>query len=273
MRFHDGTIATAPIAAAEVQGYAFDARIRMAELADEVWQDDGLAATLRREAADLQERFEERFTVHRDGGRFYALGLDHEGRQIDSLSSTIGHLLWSGIVPEERARECADQLTSPALFSGWGVRTMSSDDVAFNPIGYHTGTVWPHDTAIAVSGLMRYGFHSEAVRIGTAMLEAADYFDNRMPEVFAGYERATTPFPVSYPTACSPQAWSAGAPLLILAALLDLRPDRGRGGLRCERPATLPHPVELRGITALGDRYDIAADSESVVVSRCVGSA
>ncbi len=250
-----------------MQGYAFDARMRMAELADEVWQDDRLAGRLRLEAAELRQRFEERFTVHRDGVRFYALGLDHDGRQIDCLSSVVGHLLWSGIVPDERARECADQLMSPALFSGWGVRTVSSDDRGFNPIGYHTGTVWPHDTAIAVGGLMRYGFHAEAVRIGTAMLEAAEYFDHRMPEVFAGYARETTPVPVAYPTACSPQAWSAGAPLLILTALLGLRPDRHSGRLLSERPAPLPQPIELRGMSAMGSRFDVVADGESVAVS------
>ncbi len=114
---------------------------------------------------------------------------------------------------------------------------------------------------------MRYGFHAEAVQIGTAMLEAAEYFDHRMPEVFAGYGRDKTPFPVSYPTACSPQAWAAGAPLLIITALLDLRPDRHSGRLLSERPASLPQSVELRGMSAIGSRFDVVADGESVAVS------
>jgi glycogen debranching enzyme len=226
IRFHDGSIAAPPIATCEVQGYAYDALVRAAELARGPWQDVELGHRLEARAATLYERFNDVYWCEERGG-FYCLALDADKRRVDSITSNMGHLLWSGIVPAERARQVAQQLLAPTMFSGWGVRTMSTDDLGFNPIAYHCGTVWPHDNSIAVAGLHRYGFHEEANRIWAAMLDAAQNFiDFRLPEVFAGYGRAIGPFPVEYPTASSPQAWAAGAPLLMLRAALGVRPDQ-----------------------------------------------
>jgi glycogen debranching enzyme len=259
MRYHDGTVARTPVAAAEVQGYAYDARLRAAELCRHVWDDPELAARLEREAAQLKTAFNQAFFSERDGEGYFVLGLDHEKRQIDSLCSNIGHLLWSGIVDEPRAAAVAEQLMSDTLNSGWGVRTMSDRDRGFNPIGYHTGTVWPHDNSLLTAGLVRYGFRQYANRIASDMLTAARHFDYRLPEVFAGYRRGMTPFPVAYPTACSPQAWAAGAPVLFLTCMLGLRPDPGDGRLYVD--AVLPEAcrrLELRGISALGRRFDVS---------------
>jgi hypothetical protein len=146
---------------------------------------------------------------------------------VDSLTSNIGHLLWSGIVDDDKADAVAAHLMGPRLFSGWGVRTMAEGDGGYNPIGYHNGTVWPHDNSFIAAGLARYGFREEAARIALAMLEAAEFFHHRLPEVFAGYPRSETRFPVEYPTACSPQAWAAGAPLLCMTTVLGLQPSEG----------------------------------------------
>jgi glycogen debranching enzyme len=260
MRFRDGTIARPPIAGCEVQGYAYDARLRCAQLAREVWEDPSLADRLEAEAADLRSRFNDDFFIETASGGRFALGLDRDGRQIDSLCSNIGHLLWSGIVADERVDQTADQLLSPELFSGWGVRTMSEADRGFNPIGYHTGTVWPHDNSLIVAGLRRHGYRQYARRISSAMFDAARHFDYRLPEVFAGYPRSLTPFPVGYPTACSPQAWAAGAPILCLTELLGLRPDPSSQTLRMD--ADLPDRcsiLRLHGVAAFGKRYEVTA--------------
>ena len=258
MRFRDGGVARTPIATAEVQGYAYDARLRCAELARLVWAEPELASALEREAQQLKARFNEDFFRAGDDG-YYVLGLDHEKRQIDSLCSNIGHLLWSGIVDGPRAELVAAQLMSLPLNSGWGVRTMSSNDRGFNPIGYHTGTVWPHDNSLVVAGLCRAGHREPANRVITSMVTAARHFDYRLPEVFAGYEQARTPFPVAYPTACSPQAWAAGTPVLFLRCMLGLRPDPERGLLHAD--PVLPEAcgrLQLRGVEALGRRFDIS---------------
>jgi glycogen debranching enzyme len=258
MRFRDGSVARTPVATAEVQGYAYDARMRMAELARLVWRDESLAGELETEAEQLRQQFNRDFFRETPAASYYVLGLDHEKRQIDSLCSNVGHLLWSGIVDETRAALIAEQLMSHTLNSGWGVRTMSDGDRGFNPIGYHTGTVWPHDNSLVMAGLVRYGYRQYANRIATSMLDAARHFDYRLPEVFAGYTKEMTPFPVAYPTACSPQAWATGAPVLFLTCMLGLRPDPQTGKLHAD--AVLPEAcqrLELRGVEALGRRFDI----------------
>ena len=226
-RFQDGSFAESPIAAVEVQGYVYDAKRGLADLAREVWRDKALADRLEREADELRKRFDEAFWVDERGG-FYALALDGQKRRVDSRSSNMGHLLWSGIVPPEKVAKVVDQLLSEDLWTGWGIRTMASDAAAFNPISYHNGTVWPHDTALAAWGLARHGHVAEARRIGRALIEAAAHFDWSLPEVFAGYARDETPFPIAYPTAARPQAWAAGTPILLVRVLLGIEPDRER---------------------------------------------
>jgi glycogen debranching enzyme len=220
--FADGSQSRLPRACSEIQGYVYDAKLRCARLARQFWLDAELADRLEEEAVELKRRFNEDFWLSDRG--YFALALDGDKRRVDSLTSNIGHLLWSGIVDDEKAESLARLLLGPRLFSGWGVRTMAEGDGGYNPIGYHVGTVWPHDNSLVAAGLARYGFHKEAAQIAFAMLEAAEFFDHRLPEAFAGYSREQTRFPVEYPTACSPQAWATGAPLLLIRVLVGLEP-------------------------------------------------
>jgi glycogen debranching enzyme len=256
--FRDGREAEGPIALCEVQGYAYDACLRAAELAEDVWDDTPFATGLRQEAADLRERFDRDFWVEDRG--HYALALDGEGRRVDSLTSNVGHLLWSGIVPEERAATLAGHLLGDGLYSGFGVRTMAGGEGGYDPEGYHTGTVWPHDNALVAMGLARYGFREEANRIVLGLLDAAPRFGHRLPEVFAGYSRQERPEPVPYPTACSPQAWAAAAVPLLVRAVLGLEPDAQERRLRLDPalPEGVGH-IELRGVPASGERHDVGA--------------
>ncbi|MEA2667516.1 MAG: hypothetical protein QOJ33_450 [Chloroflexota bacterium] len=218
--FTDGTVAKGPIATCEIQGYAYDARVRMARLARDVWEDPQLADRLERDAAALRDRFNRDFWIEARG--HYALALDGEKRQVDAMSSNVGHLLWSGIVPTDRAALMAKRLMSPEMFTGWGIRTMSANDAGYNPIEYHDGTVWPHDTAFVAEGMRRYGHREQASHLALMLIQAAEAFEYRLPEVFAGFARDETGEPVEYPTASRPQAWAAGAPLLALRTALGL---------------------------------------------------
>ena len=220
--YRDGRLPAFPRATCELQGYAYDAKVRGARLAREFWNDPDYADTLLRQASDLKKRFNTDFWVT-DGG-YFALALDADGAQVDALSSNIGHLLWSGIVDESKAQAVVDHLMGPRLFSGWGVRTLAEGEQRYNPIGYHVGTVWPFDNSFIAWGLRRYGYKREAAKIAAGILDAAVYFDGRLPEAFGGYDRSLTRYPVQYPTACSPQAWSTGAPLLFLRTMLGLEP-------------------------------------------------
>jgi len=242
--FRDGTIAPLPRATCEIQGYAYDAKRRSARLAREVWDDRVLADRLDSQAADLKRRFNQEFWI--DDRQFFALALDGEKRKVDSLSSNLGHLLWSGIVEDDKADAIAGHLMSDALFSGWGTRTMAEGEGSYNPIGYHVGTVWPHDTAFVALGLARYGYRQAASRLAMAIFDAASYFDYRLPETFAGYSRTETSYPVEFPTACSPQAWATGAPLLLLRVLLGLEPV---GSDLLVSPAI---PTEIERLEVLG---------------------
>jgi glycogen debranching enzyme len=221
--FASGELAETPRATCELQGYAYDAKRRTARLAREIWKDPEWAARLEQEAAELKRRFNDAFWNWRRG--FFALALDKQKRQVDSLTSNIGHLLWSGIVDDDKADKVVEHLMGPELFSGWGVRTMGTAEGAYNPIGYHVGTVWPHDNSIIAWGLRRYGYRKEAAVIARAMLEASELFHHRLPEAFGGYPRLETKYPVEYPTACSPQAWATATPLLLVRVLLGLESD------------------------------------------------
>ena len=220
--YRNGDLPGFPRATCELQGYAYDAKVRGARLARQVWKDSALAERLEKEAADLKRRFNRDFWV--EDGEYFAVALDTDGRRVDALTSNNGHLLWSGIVDKTKARALARHLLGPQLFSGWGVRTLAEGEARYNPIGYHVGTVWPFDNSFIAWGLRRYGFKEEAARIVAGILEAAEIFDGRLPEAFGGYQRTSTMYPVRYPTACSPQAWSTGAPLLLLRVALGLEP-------------------------------------------------
>ncbi len=220
--YRDGRLPGFPRATCELQGYAYDAKMRAARLAREIWKDEPFADRLEKEAADLKRRFNRDFWVEDD--EYFALALDTEGKQVDALASNNGHLLWSGIVDKSKAKSVARHLLGPRLFSGWGVRTLAEGEQRYNPIGYHVGTVWPYDNSFIAWGLRRYGFKEEAAQIAGGILDAAEFFDGRLPEAFGGYDRELTRYPVQYPTACSPQAWSTGAPLLFLRTMLGLEP-------------------------------------------------
>ena len=266
-RFRDGRFASTPIAPAEVQGYVYDAKLRLAEVARDAWGDEELAARLEREAQDLHGRFNDAFWVP-DRGGYYALALDKDKERVDALCSNVGHLLWSGIVPEDRADAVVDALMRHELWSGWGFRTMSTSDAAYSPLSYHNGTVWPHDTALAAWGLARYGRWSAVRKVAVALFEAAGHFGWSLPEVFAGFERSETPFPIGYPTAARPQAWAAGTPLLMLRLLLGLEPDveRGRlGTLQGVEPLDRV-TLSLAGVRALGQRWDVASSPSGITV-------
>jgi glycogen debranching enzyme len=251
--YHDGRMPGFPRATCELQGYAYDAKVRAARLARQFWHDPAYADRLEREAAELKERFNRDFWIEDRG--YYALALDADGGQVDALSSNIGHLLWSGIVDQARAQQVVDHLLGPRLFSGWGIRTLATDAVRYNPIGYHTGAVWPFDNSFIAWGMRRYEFGAAAARIAGAMTTAAEFFDGRLPEAFAGYDSARTKYPVRYPTACCPHARSAGAPLLLIRTMLGLDPD----GDQLVYDPVLPEKVgriELLNIPGRWGRFD-----------------
>ncbi len=223
IRHRDGRVATPPIALCEVQAYHYAALRGRAELARAHGERDEVVRTFEERATALRERFDDAFWM--DDLGWYAVGLDDRKRPIRSLTSNIGHLLWTGIVPEARALRLAELLAGDDLFSGWGVRTLAASAAGFNPLSYHCGSVWPHDTAIAIAGLARYGCDDAAQRVGRGLLETAAFSGGRLPELFAGFDRSDVAVPVPYPASCSPQAWAAGAPLLVVRALLGLEPD------------------------------------------------
>jgi glycogen debranching enzyme len=218
----DGKLARGPIATCEIQGYVYDARRRCARLAREVWKDTTLAQRLDRQADELRLAFRRDFWMPERG--CHALALDGDKRQVDSLTSNIGHLLWSGLLDDDEAQATVTRLFDDELYSGWGVRTLGAGEAGYNPLGYHTGTVWPHENSLIAAGLARYGYHEQAVQLAAGIFRAAPHFEHRLPEVFAGFPSAVTAVPVAFPTASRPQAWAAGAPLLLLTTLLRLQP-------------------------------------------------
>ncbi len=253
IKYADGRLAKLPRATCEIQGYVYDAKMRCARLARAVWNDFDLAARLESEAQQLKSRFNHDFWI--EDRSFFALALDGDKQRVDSLTSNIGHLLWSGIADVDKAAACVGHLVGKRLFSGWGVRTMAEGDAAYNPIGYHVGTIWPHDCSFIAWGLRRYGYREEAAQIAQGILEAADFFEGRLPEAFAGYPRELTGFPVEYPTACSPQAWATGAPLLLIRSLLGLEPIEGRLLVDPAVPESIAS-IELTGIPGRWGRAD-----------------
>jgi glycogen debranching enzyme len=252
--FADGRLATVPLATCEIQGYAFDARRRMARLARQIWNDPILADRLDVDAAALAQRFESDFWC--DERRHAAVALDATKQRVDSLTSNIGHLLWSGIVNPDGAAELAEHLMGDDLFSGWGIRTLAASSARFNPIHYHNGSVWPHDTALVAEGLRRYGYRQEASRLVMSLFEAAGGFGHRLPELFAGFDRDTTTIPIEYAKASSPQAWASAAPLLGLRTLLGLDVVDDALSVSPHLPDGL-HRLNLRGVPVRGRRVDV----------------
>jgi len=255
VRFGDGRLAESPIALCEVQGYVYAAYRGRAELA-RAWGDEPRATAWDERADDLRERFDRAFWLPDRG--CYAMALDATKQPVDAVASNMGHCLWTGIVRQERAAQVAAHLLSHELFTGFGVRTLSSAMTAYNPVSYHNGSVWPHDNAIVAAGLARYGFVSLAHRLIDAQLDVASMSDGRLPELFAGFDRHTLDVPAAYPASCSPQAWAAASPLLWLRTLLRLEPDASAGVVRLD-PALLPSMRRLRvaGVQVGGHTLEI----------------
>jgi glycogen debranching enzyme len=245
-----------PIALVEVQGYAIRARRSMADLLER--DGDGATATRLRTQADQHARRLEDFWVEELGR--YGMARDGSGHTSRALASNQGHLLWARAIPPERAVRVAEAMVSDELFSGWGIRTLGAAEPAFNPVGYHTGSVWPHDNALIADGLRHYGYDEEFTRVFESLLEAASHTeDYRLPELFAGFSRAEFERPVPYPVACRPQAWAAGAIPYLMTAGLGLIPDGLEGRLRIRRPS-LPRwlgQIEVRGLRVGHGRVDL----------------
>lgn len=215
--YPDGTHPSGELAVAEVQGYAYDALDRGAEIAREA-NEHAHSRDLQEAATNLKERFDVKFWLPDE--RFYAVGVDGDGTPIPSITTNPGHCLWSGIVPEERADAVVDRLLEPDMFTGWGIRTFASSHDAYNPQSYHLGSVWPHDNSLVALGMARYGRTDGARQIAEGLIAAAQARgNNRLPELFAGFDRGKTDIPVTYGEACEPQAWAAAAPLACLQAI------------------------------------------------------
>jgi glycogen debranching enzyme len=259
--FADGTVAHPPIALCEVQGYVYAAYRARAALARRAGDHDR-ARDCDARADRLRLRFDRDFWL--EGAGCYALALDGAKRQVDAVASNMGHVLWTGLARPDRAARVARLLAGPDLFSGWGVRTLASSMAAYDPLSYQRGSVWPHDTAIAVAGLTRYGHRHEAATIGRGLLQAARHQGDRLPELLGGFARDDVASPVPYPTACSPQAWASAAPLLVLRTLLGLDPDVPAGRVQVA-PARLDDVRELvlDGVPVAGGRLTVRLDGSA----------
>ncbi len=264
VRFADGRLADGPVALAEVQGYVYGAYLARAFFAAEAG-DAALSTRLRKKAKELKAAFNRDFWLEERG--WVAMGLDRDKRPIDALTSNIGHCLWTGILDADKADAVARRLLSPEMFSGWGVRTLAASMAGYNPISYHCGSVWPHDNAIVAAGLMRYGFVREAQRVALAMIDAGVAQGGRLPELFSGLERLELPMVVCYPTSCSPQAWAAASPLLLLRTLLRLDPwvPRGKVWLQPALPEQIGR-LHIGRIPLAGSRVSVTVEGDQVTV-------
>ena len=231
LQFPDGTFPQAPIALVEAQGYTYDARLAGA-MALRAIGDEPAALREEQKAQELRERFNQDFWLPEE--RFFAQALDAGKRVVPAVTSNAGHALWSGVVADDHAAVVAERLLSADMASGWGIRTLSTAYPSYNPLSYHNGSVWPHDTAIVAAGLKRYGHHRGAATLLAQVVAAATgYADARLPELYAGLPRAAADRgPVPYPVSCSPQAWSAASVFLLLQSALGLDADAPAATIR-----------------------------------------
>jgi glycogen debranching enzyme len=257
IRHTNGLPADGPIALAEVQGYVYSAKRSMARLARHRGESE-LALRLDSAADELRVQFDAAFWL--PDARYYAMALDGEKRPVASIGSNPGQALWTGIVPASRAARVGERMLEPDMFSGWGVRTFAAGQPGYNPVGYHTGSIWPHDNALIAAGLKANGAADGANLLAGRLIEAAQWFpDMRLPELFCGFARTDVGAPVAYPVACSPQAWSAAAPFFLLQTMLGLRADASARRLELVHP-TLPDwlgRVTVTGLPVGGDTVDL----------------
>jgi len=273
VQYDDGTNAVAPIALVEVQGYVYQAKVGMARLLRRRGQEDW-AQRLEREAADLRDRFNRDFWMADE--QFFALALDRNKQQVRSVTSNPGHLLWSEICVPDKAEAVGRRLLEPDMFSGWGIRTLSSRSPNYNPMSYHNGSVWPHDNAMIALGLARYGQKKAAAAIFEGLFAAAGHMEMmRFPELFCGFPRRRGTAPVLYPVACAPQAWASVVPFALLQACLGLDLCFARREIRFHNPQ-LPrfleeiqiHDLELAGATVNFRLRRRGAHTEVAIVSQ-----
>jgi glycogen debranching enzyme len=253
----DGELAKAPIALCEVQGYVYEAKYRMASLL-RLFGDTRTADRLKKDAAVMVKRFESSFWMPKLG--FYAMALDRDKQQTQVVSSNPGHLLFTRMLPQERARTVTQRFMREDMFCGWGWRTMSRAERVFNPMSYHRGSVWPHDNSIIAHGMALYEFRKPANQLFTTLFEAALKFRNyRLPELFCGIQRREHDEPVQYPVSCSPQAWASGAVFLLLTSVLGIRPSAARKELNIVNPALPPFidQLSLRNLHVGGSRVGL----------------
>src|SRR5262245_5012275 len=259
--YPDGSLVKGPKALCELQGYVYSAWVRMAEVFDALGKPDR-AEALRGKAAALFERFNEAFWDEEFG--FYAYALDGDKKKVLSVASNVGHCLWSGIVPAERAKRVVERLVAPDMWTGWGIRTLSADHPAYNPYNYQTGSVWPHDNALIAAGFKYYGFGAEAARIAHDISIAASHFPfNQLPELYTAFPRDENSFPVQYIGANVPQAWAAGSAFMLTQALLGFMPDAPRHKLYVDPllPSWLPD-LTVRDLCIGNHRLDIRFSRE-----------
>ncbi|HEU4355119.1 MAG TPA: amylo-alpha-1,6-glucosidase [Actinomycetota bacterium] len=263
----DGRLAEPPIALAEVQAYVFMAKERMADVYRALGREHE-ADRLIAQAEELRRRFNQAFWMEDE--QYFATALDADKRQVRTVTSNPGHGLYCHIVDDDKAAALAKRLLAPDMFSGWGVRTMSKSAIAYNPMSYHNGSVWPHDNALIAAGFKRYGFVRSTNRVATALFDAAiqaDYM--RLPELFCGFTRRTPNRPVSYPIACSPQAWAAGSPFLMLQAMLGISARAHVNLLTVNKPhlPTWLNTVEVRNLVVGGSRISLLFRREGEITS------
>ncbi len=247
--FANGTLAESPLALVEVQGYVYKAKRKMAEIYRLLGKPKK-AHQLAEEAGILHERFNAAFWMEDKG--YYAMSLDRNKVQVDSIASTPGHCLWTEIISPERAPRVVKRLMGEEMFSGWGIRTLSSKMARYNPVSYHNGSIWPHDNSIIAAGFARYGFIEQAREGAFSIIDASSAFPNHsLPELFAGYSRRPYSFPVAYPEANAPQAWASGAIIYLLETLLGVTPTGDRLMMEAPREGL---SLSLRGVKYRGYR-------------------
>ncbi|MCK4260155.1 MAG: amylo-alpha-1,6-glucosidase [Halanaerobiales bacterium] len=270
--FKDGIAAQAPIALCEVQGYIYHAKKHISRIF-KVLGDEELSEKLYNQAEKLKEKFNKEFWMEEES--FFALALDKDKRQIDSTTSNVGQCLFSGIINEEKIDLVTEKLMSEEMFSGWGIRTLSTDNAAYNPISYHNGSVWPHDTSLIAFGLGAVEKSEECLKIAQGIFEAAKHFNNRLPELFCGFSKKERDIPVSYPVSCKPQAWAAASPLLLMQSVLGIYPDAYNNRV-CIKPR-LNNDITIKKVTVknlrVGDSIiDIKIDGSDFEVLNVQGT-
>lgn len=265
VQWRDGTLAEGPIALCEVQAYAYEAATHGADMLEH-FDIDG-AQEWRDWAEELKRAFHERFWIQHADGDYPAIALDASKRAVDGVTSNIGHLLGTGLLDAAQSELVARRLLSPAMNSGFGLRTMGTDSDGYWPLSYHGGSVWTHDTAIAITGLAKEGFHTEAAALATGLLDAAAHFDYRMPELYSGDAAGDVPSPVPYPASCRPQAWAAAAAVAVLSGVLGLQPDAGSASLRVATGTTRFLPLSVGGLKLADQPVSMSIDADGTILA------